>query len=368
MQILEIVFFVAIAIQVIYFIVFLVAFSGKRTINPPDKSVPVSIIVCAHDEDTNLKELIPLLLAQDYQDFEVIIVDDRSNDSTFDFLLDETKKNHRLRMVHVNRTPPHANGKKYALTLGIKAAQYDWILLTDADCRPHNQNWVKSMSVHMKDETQFVLGYSPYMKQPGFLNLFIRFEALITTVQYFSFALLGKPYMGVGRNLAYRKSMFLEAKGFHEFLHVMGGDDDLFVNQHAKAKTTEVCIGEESLMYSVPKNTWKDFFFQKIRHLSVGKLYKGGNRFWLALFSISWLTCWFVGVPMLFVSEIPYILLGALAFRVILLTITVHVAVKHLGHKFESGITLVLDFIYAFYYLVTGLVALLSKKVRWKRN
>jgi hypothetical protein len=174
--------------------------------------------------------------------------------------------------------------------------------------------------------------------------------------------------MGVGRNLAYRKSMFLEVKGFHQFLPVMGGDDDLFVNQHAKKENTAICIGEESLTYSVPKSTWKDFFYQKLRHLSVGKYYKGGNRFWLGLFSVSWLLSWFLGLPLLFISEMPYILLGTLLVRIILLTTTVHVAVNHLGHKFESWVTVILDFIYAFYYLVTGLVALLSKKVRWKRN
>ncbi len=368
MQLLLIVFFSAVGIQVIYFSVFLIAFLRKRAIDPPDTLLPVSVIVCAHDEDNNLKELIPLLLAQDYHEFEVVIVDDRSNDSTFDFLLEETKKDHRLRMVHVNRTPVHADGKKYALTLGIKAARYDWILLTDADCRPHNQNWIKSMSANMTDEKQFVLGYSPYTKQPGFLNILIRFETLITALQYFSFALLGKPYMGVGRNLAYRKSMFLEMKGFHQFLHVTGGDDDLFVNQHARKENTAICMGEESLTYSIPKSTWKDFFYQKVRHLSVGKFYNGMNRFWLGLFSISWLLSWFVGLPLLFISEIPYILLGVFVFRVILLSLTVHVAAKHLGQKFESWITLGLDFIYAFYYLVTGLIALLSKKVRWKRN
>jgi glycosyltransferase involved in cell wall biosynthesis len=364
----EIVFFTAIVAQVIYFTVYLIAFSRKRNIAPSTSSLPVSVIICAHDEDYNLKELIPLLLTQDYPEFEVIIVDDRSNDSTFDYLLEETKKDHRLRMVHVNRTPPHVNGKKYALTLGIKAAHYDWILLTDADCRPHDQNWIKSMGAHMKEETQFVIGSSPYLQQPGFLNLFIRFESLVTAVQYISFALLGKPYMGVGRNLAYRKSMFLEVKGFHQFLPVTGGDDDLFVNQHARKENTSIAMGVESLTYSVPKRTWADFFYQKVRHLSVGKYYRGGNRFLLGLFSMSWLVSWFVGVPTLFISEIPYLILGALAFRIILLTITVHVAAKHLGYKFESWLAVVLDFIYAFYYLVTGLVALLSKKVRWKRN
>ncbi len=368
MQIFLIIFFSAVGIQVAYFAFFLIAFSRERSSSIARQPEPISIIVCAHDEETNLKALIPLLLNQDYQQFEIIIVNDRSNDSTFDFLLEETKRDPRLRMVDVKQTPPHVNAKKFALTLGIKAAHYDWILLTDADCRPHNQRWIKSMSEHMAEKTQFVLGYSPYMKRPGFLNTFIRFESLITAIQYFSFAILGKPYMGVGRNLAYRKSMFLEVKGFHEFLHVTGGDDDLFVNQHARKDNTHISMGEASLIYSVPKNTVQEFFHQKVRHLSVGKLYSGGNRFWLGLFSVSWLISWFVGLPLLFITDIPYIVLGVLVIRSVLLSVTVHTAVKHLGHTFESWMVVVLDFIYTFYYLVTGLVALLSKKVRWKKN
>src|SRR5690606_33778770 len=123
-------------------------------------------------------------------------------------------------------------GKKYGLTLGIKAASHEWILLTDADCRPNSRRWIRSMSRYFDEDTQFVLGFSPYRATAGLLNLFIRFETMLTAIQYFSFGWLGNPYMGVGRNLAYRKSKFLEEKGFNNFLHVTGGDDDLFVNQH----------------------------------------------------------------------------------------------------------------------------------------
>ena len=143
MYLLIIVFLTAVGIQFIYFTVFRVAFSRKQAERQP-QHLPVSVIVCAHDEEKNLKELIPQLLAQDYPEFEVIIVDDRSNDATFDFLLAETARDHRLRMVHVNRTPPHANSKKYALTLGIKASRYEWLLLTDADCRPNGSAWIAS--------------------------------------------------------------------------------------------------------------------------------------------------------------------------------------------------------------------------------
>jgi glycosyltransferase involved in cell wall biosynthesis len=353
-----------VCIQVIYLLVFILAFSRKK-ITTPAEPLPVSIIVCAHDEEENLKELIPVLLNQDYPEFEVIIVDDRSNDSTFEFLISETAKDHRLRMVHVNRTPPHADSKKYALTLGIKAARFEWLLFTDADCRPAGNSWIRSISAHFTDATHFVLGYSPYLKMKGFLNAFIRFDTLITAIQYVSFAMLGNPYMGVGRNLAYRRSRFLEVKGFNNTLGITGGDDDLFVNRHARGKNTSVCIEPASQTISKPKTTLGNFLTQKIRHLSVGRHYRFGHRLLLGLFMISWLGVWATGIPLLFGGE--YYIGGSLIiFRIILVIITVHLAAKRFGHAFELWLVPPLDFIYAFYYLVTGLRTLVTKKIRWK--
>jgi len=332
---------------------------------------PVSVIVCAHDEEQNLRELIPILLQQQHPDFEVIIVNDRSNDGTYDFLLAETKKTaaHHypsLRMVHAATVPAHMNGKKYGITLGIKAAKNDWIVLTDADCRPTSDRWLQSISSKCADDKDMVLGYSPYQMEKGFLNLFIRFETLFAAIQYITYAILGNPYMGVGRNLAYRKSLFLNNKGFNGFLGVTGGDDDLFVNQHATAKNTAICLGENSMMTSIPKRTWREYFHQKVRHLSVGKKYKFKHRFLLGIFSISHAITWFAGVPLLFVFSGFAWVLGALLLRTLLFTVTTHHAALRFGHKFESWAVPLLDFLFVIYYLSTAPVALLTKKMRWR--
>lgn len=364
MQILIVVFLVAVGIQLLYLIVFIIAFIRKQ---PAGKNaqVPVSVVVCAHDEAQNLKELIPRLLSQDYPEFEVIIVNDRSNDSTYDFLLEETKKDTRLRMVDVKSTLERVNGKKYGITLAIKAAAHEWILLTDADCRPNSQHWIQSMSQYFNDGTQFVLGLSPYIKKPGFLNLFIRFETLLTAIQYFSFGWMKNPYMGVGRNLAYRKSLFLEKKGFNNYLHVTGGDDDLYVNMHARGKNTRLQIAPESHTYSIPKISWKSFYEQKIRHLSVGKRYRFSHRFLLGLFSLTWIITWFTGVSLLFTTE-NYLIMIPFALRWILLVLLFRIMLKKASLTFALWAVPILDFLYAIYYLSTGLVALTTKKIRWR--
>jgi glycosyltransferase involved in cell wall biosynthesis len=365
LEFLHIIFFTVIGVQVIYFLTYIIALS-KTLPEKPRQALPVSIIICAHDEEKNLKELIPMLLSQNHPEFEIVIVDERSNDGTFDFLLQETSKDHRLRMVHVNRTPQIFNAKKYALTLGIKAAKYEWLLLTDADCRPNSKDWISSFARHFSETTQVVLGFSPYEKHSGILNSFIRFETLVSGMQYISFALLGMPYMGVGRNLSYRRSKFLDAKGFNNFTKVTGGDDDLFVNQNATKKNTAVSISEDSIVTSIPKTTFKSYYIQKVRHLSVGKYYRFGHRVLLSLFTLSWLLSWFIGIPLAIWSKMYYVAIGLLIFRTLMLVFTTNVASRKLHQKVELWQVPLLDFLYAFYYLVTGIKALATKKVRWK--
>ena len=377
MQFLIVVTLAAVFIQLLYFFVFLLAFLRKHR-NPETELMPVSVVVCAHDEAENLAQLIPQLLSQDYPIFEVLIVNDRSNDGTYDYLLEETQKDSRLRMVDVKSTPERVNGKKYGITLAMKAAAYDWILLTDADCRPNSDNWIKSMSRNFSADTQFVLGLSPYFRKPGFLNLFIRFETLLTAIQYFAFGWLKNPYMGVGRNLAYRKSLFLEKKGFNNFLHVTGGDDDLFVNMHARGRNTRLEIESEAQTNSFPETSWKTFYEQKIRHLSVGKRYRFSHRFLLGVFSASWIVTWisiviasiwaitsFAG----FLAPLPvefYYIFVPFILRWVLFVLLFRTMLQKASLKFALWTLPILDFIYAIYYLSTGLVALTTKKIQWR--
>lgn len=366
MQFILILFFTAISLQLVYFIVIIIALAKKNNIPEQVEPQPVSVIICAHDEEQNLRELIPILLEQDHPKYEVIIVNDRSNDDTYDFLREESLKDPRLRMVNVDHLPTHADGKKYGITLAVKAAKYDIVLFTDADCRPHTKSWISSVSKNFATNTRFVLGYSPYLTKPGFLNLFIRFETLFTAMQYISFALLKFPYMGVGRNLGYRKSLFLEVKGFNDLLGVTGGDDDLFVNRHAKGDSVNISVGSDTLVYSEPKTTWTSFFAQKVRHLSVGKRYKVNHKVVLGVISLSFLASWILGFFLIVMSTELIWVISALMLRTLVLSISVTRASVLFGHKFEAWSVPVLDFLFVFYYISTGTVALFTKKVQWK--
>ncbi|MTI39922.1 glycosyltransferase [Fulvivirga lutimaris] len=359
------VFTIFLTLQVIILLIFLKAFSSKKR-SKKSSNQPVSVVIAARNELENLKMLLPKLYSQGHDNFEIVIVDDRSDDGTYDFLYEENKSQPLLKVVTVKDTPNKMNPKKYALTLGIKAAKNEIILLTDADCIPESDQWIENMTINFGNpSTEINLGVSLYQKQKGLLNAFIRFETITTAIQYIGLALSGLPYMSVGRNLAYRKDLFLKNKGFNSHIDITGGDDDLFVNKHATNKNTTVSLGSEALIYSIPKASWPDFFRQKIRHLSVGKHYKFKHKLILGLISLTHLGFWaaliFSGVLLME----PYILLSGFILRTLLLYLTFMTACKKFGVRFDLWGLVFLDFIFVFYYLSIGIRALFTKRVRW---
>lgn len=267
----------------------------------PNPYFPITIIICARNEATNLHRYLPKVLAQEYLgEWEVIVVDDASEDKTPAVLQFCLGKNARLRVIRISEKK-HA-GKKHALAQGIAAAKFDNLLLTDADCEPASPHWLAQMSMVLgeKPETEIVLGYGPMKGSGGgWLNDWSRFETTYTAIQYFSFALAGMPYMGVGRNLAFKKKVFERVGGFAAHLDVPSGDDDLLVNAAADAQNTAICLHPESFVFSESKKTWREWMLQKRRHLSAGRRYRPIHQFLLTLVSAAQILHFFLFVVLL---------------------------------------------------------------------
>jgi glycosyltransferase involved in cell wall biosynthesis len=362
-----ILFICALLIQVYYYIHRLIQvnrITAKTLLSDLDFEIPVSVVICAHDEEENLRRLIPLILKQNHRNYEVVVVNDRSNDNTYDYLLEQKHRHKNIKIVKVEVTPVHINTKKYALTLGIKAARNEHILLTDADCTPSSDDWITFMVKAYDENTEFVLGYSPYQKLKGFLNSFIRFETLFTGIQYLGAAKKGSPYMGVGRNLSYRKSLFVNKKGF-KFLNVTGGDDDLFVNEHANGLNTKIVVGRNMNVQSIPKQTLSAYLKQKLRHLSVGKLYKKKDKVRIGLIALSQILFWILLIVLILYRFELYYLLGGYILKLVLFTILFYQAGKRFGDKINLWLMPLFDFLWFIFYLVVGTRALFTKKVKW---
>ncbi len=240
---------------------------------------PVSVIICAKDEAENLRKFLPFVLEQDYPEFEVIVINDGSTDETAELLRDLCVDYPRLRTTFVPVGANNVSTKKLGLTLGIKASKYEFLLMTDADCMPEDKTWITQMMRNFTRETDFVLGYGAYLQKKGFLNHLITYDTLFIALQYMGMAAVRKPYMGVGRNLAYRKETFFAQKGFASTLHLSSGDDDLLVNKASNPWNTRIEVAPDSITWSEPNKTYKGWLYQKERHLSVSTYYKSSSKF-----------------------------------------------------------------------------------------
>jgi glycosyltransferase involved in cell wall biosynthesis len=272
-----------------YYLVFFrkVAFFKNSASLPSAKQPPVTVVIAARNEYLNLKENLPFLLNQDYPDFEILVIDDHSQDDTWDLLCAFKISNPHLTIVRLTDSVVVNEGKKFPLSVGIKEARHNQLLLTDADCRPTGPYWISEMIQSVKPQTEIVLGYGKYYRRHSFFNLLIRFDTFHIAMQYFSAAISGFSYMGVGRNLAYTKDLFLKSGGFTSHYKLVSGDDDLFVSANSHKSNTSVCFSPQSFTFSEPKRKFSAWWYQKKRHLTTSGQYRFLHKLYLGLYHLN---------------------------------------------------------------------------------
>ncbi len=360
----------AVFIQLLYYWLLFARLAFFRPKKAGDEELPpVSVVLVARNEYSNLKQNLPQILEQEYEDFEVVVVNHISDDETAELLEDLQKKYARLKVVNIAQDLNFFKGKKFPLSIGIKSAAHDVLLLTDADCRPESKHWIRAMAGNYRENKQIVLGYGPYRKEKGLVNLFIRYDTFMVALQYLSYALAGVPYMGVGRNLSYTRSLFLRNKGFTAHYRVASGDDDLFISQVATRKNTVIEVSPESFVYSEPKRTFREWFRQKQRHLTTGKFYKPKIKFLLGLFSFTQLLFFALIITLFVISdryEVYYILAGLFLIRFISQMIVQKKVTDLLREKQLLIFSPLLEVFYILLVLVLFIKSIFVKHMQWK--
>ncbi len=355
------------AIQIFYYLFFFsrLAFF-KNTTKDITQTHPVSVIICARDEAANLAKNLPGSLVQAYSTtHEVIVVNDNSFDDS-KYLLEEFERDFKhLKVVELKQEAKMIPGKKFPLSIGIKTSKYEIVLLTDADCVPSSELWIEKIQESYDDSTEIVLGYGAYHKKKGLLNRLIRWETFHTALQYLSYALAGKPYMGVGRNLSYKKVIFFRHKGFSSFNHISSGDDDLFINTAATKNNTKINISPEAFTLSDSPSNWNQWIKQKRRHYSTAKYYKPLHKFLLGLYSLTH----FLFFPILITAIAFYNWQWSLlvfSVRFIIQIIILYPSMKKLNEKDLFPFFILLDLWMFFYYFIFSITLILKPRTSWK--
>jgi cellulose synthase/poly-beta-1,6-N-acetylglucosamine synthase-like glycosyltransferase len=337
----------------------------KQKISISRKNQPVSVVICARDEAINLQNNLPAVLNQQYAyPHEVILVNDNSLDES-KYILEELQKDFPLlNVIELKQEAKFIPGKKYPLSMGIRSAKHDIVLLTDADCTPASDQWIAKMQEPFNEEIQIVLSYGAYAKHNSFLNKIIRFETFHAAIQFLSYALNKMPYMGVGRNLAYNKSLFYQYKGFSSHNHISSGDDDLFINAAANKTNTAVVIDPEAFTYSVPPESFAKWYRQKTRHFSTAVHYKPIHQFLLGLYTLTN----FLFYPLFIVCLIYFnwkIVASIGLIRLITQSIIMYKTMSRLNEKDLFLWFILMDILMFFYYILFFPALIRKPKQGW---
>ena len=305
--------------QVLYVLIIYakLAFHKVKPIDEHQNWMPISVIIAARNESDNLYENLPAILSQDYPVYEVIVVNNQSIDDSGWILTAFARQFPNLRVVELSKNKHLRPGKKLPITLAIKAAKYEHFVLTDADCKPTNNQWIKQMASQYTRSKQIVIGYAPYLKGKGFLNRLIRFDTAWIGVNYFSMALAKLPYMGVGRNLAYTKSVFHSVNGFKSHYSVPTGDDVLFIQEAAKKSNYAIQLNPDSFCHSPAPTSWTRWMTQKTRHYATSGKYRFIKKLLLGIYPLSLVLMWVSFITLLFSKD--FILLSSSVFGFTLL-------------------------------------------------
>jgi cellulose synthase/poly-beta-1,6-N-acetylglucosamine synthase-like glycosyltransferase len=353
----------ALLIQV-YYLLFELNFSV-----PPPKSGklhPVSVVICARNELKNLRQYLPTVLEQDYPDYQVVVVNDCSWDESGKYLEEMEDAFPRLKVVTIREQEKYQHGKKFALTLGIKGALHEHLVFTDADCRPAGKDWLRKMACGFSEGKEIVIGYGAYEKEPGLLNKWIRFDTVVNALMYLGRAGKGKAYMGVGRNMAYTKSLFFRNKGFANHYHLMSGDDDLFINETATSGNTSLVVDPEGFTYSKGKQSLFTWIWQKKRHMSTGSYYRSRDRWLVGFFYFTLFLFWIV-IPLAFVLKLKWqLIVGTIATRLVIQMIIYYKGFKRLGESDLLVFAPFMDLFAAMIYPLLAVSNLFIKTKSWK--
>jgi glycosyltransferase involved in cell wall biosynthesis len=357
-------------VQLIYYLfvylrVVLKKSSNKQHVVTDSLDLPtVSVVICAQNEEDNLSENLIQILEQNYPVFEVIVVNCCSEDNTEQLLAELKQQYPHLRSTIIKRNGSFVNFKKFAATVGVKAAQYEWILFTDANCVPQSPDWIASMSEHFVPQKSIVLGYGGYSLQKGFSNKWIRYDNVFNALQCFGFAMIRKAYTAMERNLAFRRSLFFEHKGFPEHAHIISGNNDMFVNKAAKGRNVAVAKDDNSQTRTTYKMTFSGWMWHKRQQIMSRAYYKHGQVFFLTLEPLSRILLWSAFIWLMVFNPLWQYVLAVFMLRMILFTSITAVAVKRFKEPRLMFYAIFFDMIMPLMYMYLYVISKISSKHR----
>lgn len=324
---------------------------------PNNQLPPISVVLTARNDAAWLKENLVYLLEQDYPNFEVVVVDYLSHDDTH-FVLKLLKDYYpHLKVVPFKEDVNLFQGKKYPLSIGIKSAKNDILMLADPDCTPKNLQWLRGMvKGYANKETQIVLGFCGLKRTKTLLGVMQQYDNLAYSSHYLGCALMGHPYTASGRNLSYRRNFFFKQGAFIRHYSVAGGSDDLFVYHNADKKNTAVCIDNDACLSTEPKKSFKQWHHVRLDRVSTRNWHSWRGRLAEEIMPAANLLFYASAVLLLMRTGMPW---GAIALVMLLKWAWQIVSFAQLARRFEGGLVYLAAPLLEIYFIIANTILIL---------
>ncbi|MBQ0016991.1 MAG: glycosyltransferase [Bacteroidales bacterium] len=274
----------------------------------------VSIVVVASSQANLLREHLVQLLEQTYPTFEVVVVDYQSHDDTPFVLKVLSAQYPNLKCVRMSEDINLFQSRLYPLSIGIRSAKYDTIVLVEPACVPSDKNWLTAlMGGYRSDDDKIVLGYTHLNVRKGLLGCLEKYDNLVYHCSFLSAASLNVPYTGCGWNLSYRRSFFFDRGAFIQFYDEADEADDLFVNHNANKHNTNYVITNKSMMQVSAPETFKEWHLLRRHRIATRKLYSSWRSTYISLTPLMTIL-FYAACVMMFVNNltIPWVIPVAL--------------------------------------------------------
>ena len=316
-MILSVIFYLFVActaVQIIYYLAFSSFLFRSKKNKTNTSEIPISVIIYTKNQAEKFLTFLPSILEQEYYKFEIVLINNASSDNTSVLLESYAKKHAHIKVINVENNEAFWGSKKYALTLGIKTAQYPNLLFTDTNCTLVSKHWISEMSKKFTTNKTIILGYKKYQKENSLSNIFIRYENLLKAIKCFGFTKLGSPFMAFGNNFGYQKSEFFKVKGFINHMKTNAGEADLFIKDAANKENTTFCISEKSFIKTAIPTSFSKWFAANKEEIVITKKYKFKHRFLLKFFTFSKILFYVLATVLFFVYPYQIILPIVLAY------------------------------------------------------
>ncbi len=358
-------FLLMVLIQLVYFWFFFsrLAFLKQQS-HAGAGQPPVSVVLTASNQYEALSKNLPLLFEQDYPDFEVVVVNDNSDDDTDELLKTFAGKFPALRVVELTQSLNWFRGRKFPLSLGIKSAAHQLLLLTDANCTPEGPQWLQQMTSAFEGHTEMVLGYAT-CRTGSHINSWLRFTAFYDAIFFLSAALAGIPFKGSGRNLSYKKALFYSHKGFSSHYTINAGDDELFVNKAATRRNVSVKVGSGAQVAFTKSSGFGTWLKSEKTRLQIRRYFKFRHRLLLHVFNLSNFLVYALLLFLLISGIQPLLVAGAFALRLLSQLLIFGLAQKRLTEKKLLLLSPVYEIFLILIDLCLWLMLIFTRKNKW---